>query len=230
MAHIAKPHLSSKHLKIKSANTVIIISVSVTVFIVMFSLVSARALFSQAAYNQNIIGEKKDALEIAKTNSETAKDLEASYLSFATETVNVLGGNPEGTGPLDGSNPKIVLDSLPSEYDYPALSSSIEKILLDNSYQIDRIGGSEDSGLSGGGRASISGIGSSAVEIPYPLSIVSTAEGTKNLLGILERSIRPFYVESLEISGSDSSMTAKMSTKTFYQPAKEFTVTTKVVE
>jgi hypothetical protein len=229
MAHIAKPHLSSKHLKIKSANTIIIISVSVTVFIVMFSLVSARALLSQASYNQKIIGEKKDALDIAKKNRESVKDLEASYRSFATETVNVLGGDPEGTGALDGSNPKIVLDALPSEYDYPALSSSIEKILLENSYQIDRIGGSEDSGNSGG-RISSTGIGSSAVGIPYPLSIVSTAEGTKNLLDILERSIRPFYVESLEISGSDASMTAKINTRTFYQPSKSFTVTTKVVD
>ena len=229
MAHIAKPHLSSKHLKIKSANTIIIISVSVTVFIVMFSLVSARALLSQASYNQKIIGEKKDALDIAKTNSETVKDLEASYLSFATETVNVLGGNPEGTGALDGSNPKIVLDALPSEYDYPALSSSIEKILLDNSYQIDRIGGSEDTSL--GNEGSIgSSTAESIVDIPYPLSIVSTSEGTKNLLDILERSIRPFYVEKLELSGSDSSMTAKIVTKTFYQPSKSFTVTTKVVD
>lgn len=228
MAHIAKPHLSSKHLKIKSANTIIIISVSITVFIVMFCFVSARALFSQATYNQKIIAEKKDALDIAKNNSETVKDLEASYLSFATETVNVLGGNPEGNGALDGTNPKIVLDALPSEYDYPALSSSVEKILLDNSYQVDRIGGSEDAGLSTGGFSGASL--SSIVEIPYPLSIVSTTEGTKNLLDILERSIRPFYVVSLELSGSDSSMTANINTRTFYQPAKSFTVTTKVVE
>jgi hypothetical protein len=235
MAQTTRPHESRKHQIIKKTNLTIVIAVSVAVFIVIFSLFAARSLFGQASYNQRVINEKKEALKIAEQNVSNVKDLEESYISFASEPINIIGGSPTGTGPQDGTNPKIVLDSLPSEYDYPALSSSIEKILLDNSYQIDRIGGTEDPSLStdvsiGDDSLSTSNSVVEVTEIPYPLSVISTAEGTKNLLDIFERSIRPFYVEKITITGSDASMTAKITMKTFYQPATGFVVSKKAVD
>lgn len=233
MANSVKPHLSTKHLIIKKANLVIVISVSVAVFVVIFSLFAARALFGQASYNQNVINEKQEALKLAEQNNDSIKKLEEAYVSFATEPINIIGGNPEGTGPQDGANPKIVLDALPSEYDYPALSSSIEKLLLDNSYQIDRIGGSEDPALaaqsSADGESAPASSSAVVTEIPYPLSITSTAEGAKNLLDIFERTIRPFHVENISISGSDANMSIQISMKTYYQPSTSFTVTKRAV-
>lgn len=227
MATQAKPHESLKHQIIKKANNVIFIAIALSVFVVIFSIFSAKALFDQASYNQKIISEKKDALSKAEQNSKNAKELEETYTAFANETINILGGNPVGTGPLDGENPKLVLDSLPSEYDYPALSSTIEKILTDNSYPVERIGGTEDPVLAA---ANDSEAGeSSVVEIPYPITTTSTAEGVKNLLDIFERSIRFFYIDTLEISGSDQSMTVKIGMRTFYQPSKTFEVSSKVV-
>lgn len=228
MPEITKPHLSSKRAIINSDNTKILISVSVTVFVVFFCAFSMRALFSQASYQQRVIDSKKDALKIAEKNQKNTEDLEASYLSFATEPINVLGGNPDGTGPLDGSNPKIVLDSLPSVYDYPALSSSIEKLLLDNGYQIETIGGTEDSSLASSDTDKKSA--SKLVEIPYPLSIRSTVDGTKQLLEILERSIRPFEVEKVTLSGSGNSVSSRIIMKTYYLPETGVQVTTKVVK
>jgi hypothetical protein len=208
-----------------------IIAVSITVFIVFFAAFASRALLSQASYQQRVITSKKDALKIAEKNQENAKKLEASYNSFATESINVLGGNPTGIGPLDGSNPKIVLDALPSVYDYPALSSSIEKLLLDNGYQIETIGGSEDAKLANDNTNETNKSSKTeVVAIPYPLSIQSTVDGTKNLLEILERSIRPFYVEKITISGSGNSVGSRITMKTYYQPGIGVEVTTKVVK
>ena len=227
MPHIAKPHLSNKHTLIKKDNLVTVIAISSAVFILIFSLFTIRALLNQSAYQQNVIDEKKDALKIAKQNNEEVKNLEQAYLSFATEPVNIIGGNPEGTGPQDGSNPKLVLDSLPSEYDFPALSSSIEKLLTDNSYQIERIGGSEavQSEPVEGEVVDINNL-----EMPYELVVVTTTDGAKNLLNILERSIRPFYVDSMQLEGTDANLQVKLTLKTYYQPAINFRVDTKVVE
>jgi hypothetical protein len=228
MPEQTKPHQSDKHKLIDKNNAKIIITVSITVFVVIFTLFASRALLSQAAYQNKVISGKKDALKVAKQNEKNAKDLEKSYVAFATESVNVLGGNPTGTGPLDGSNPKIVLDSLPSVYDYPALSSSIEKLLLDNGYQIESIGGSEDTTLTS--KSSDSKTEAKPIEISYPLTIQSTPEGTKQLLQILERSIRPFSIDKVTVSASGASLSSKIAMKTYFQPATGVQYTTKVVK
>lgn len=233
--------MSSKHISIKKANTAIYASVSIAVFMVIFGLFSAKSLLSQGSYNKLVIKEKKSALKTAKQNVINAKSLEQAYVAFASEPINLLGGNPAGNGPLDGSNPKLTLDSLPSVYDYPALSSSVEKILIDNSYQIERIGGSEDASLStvvgAAGSAASSGVAvqastlpSTVTEIPYPLKIQSDVGGVERLLKILEKSIRPFYVDSIELSGNDQSLSAKITMKTFYQPGITYNTSTKVVK
>jgi hypothetical protein len=227
MASTAKPHLSSKHAIIKKANLVIVVVVSLAVFISIFSLFIAKALLNQSAYQQNVIDEKKSALKIAKQNNEDIKSLEQSYLSFATEVTNIIGGSSQGTGPQDGANPKIVLDSLPSEYDFPALSSSIEKLLTDNGYLIDRLGGSEEVQPVDQSTSSADGV---IPEIPYDMTVTTNKEGAKKLLDILERSIRPFYVESIELSGTDSNLSTKIALKTFFQPAIKFDIKTEVVK
>ncbi len=218
--------MSEKHLHIEKAQVIIVAAVSGAVFVLMFSLFASRALLSQSAYHQRVIAEKKKALDVARENSKNAKELELVYTAFAGEPINVIGGNPTGTGPQDGSNPKIVLDALPSEYDYPALSSSIEKLLLDNAYQVQRIGGQEEPSLAGPS-ANAQPI---PTEILYPITVSSTAEGSKNLLTILERSIRPFYINKLSLSGSGNSLESKIDMKTFYQPPTGVNVTTQVIK
>ena len=222
---------SKKRIIIDKTNAKIFIYIAVTVFIVVFSVFAGRSLISQNFYNQKVIGEKKDALSQAEDNIEEINNLEAVYQSFATEPVNVLGGDPKGTAPLDGENPKIVLDALPSVYDYPALSSSIEKILLDGGYQIESIGGTEDSSLapSSDSTGTLSK-NPEPIEISYPLSVNSTAEGIEKLLNTLERSIRPFYVKSITLSGTNNRLQAQISMNTFYQPGTGIIVNSKVVK
>lgn len=235
---ISKPHLSSKHIDIKKDNTAIFAAIGIAVFITVFGFISGRALVDQLTYHQRVISAKKDALRLAQDNTKNAKDLELSYVSFDNEAVNILGGDPKGDGPIAGSNPKLILDALPSVYDYPALSSSIEKILLDNGYQIERIGGSEDEALSATNNDNSPNedagttipFVSELTEIPYPISIASSVDGTQRLLDILERSIRPFYIETITLNGSDQSLNAKISMKTFYQPGIKFQVDSTVVK
>lgn len=222
---------SVKHAIIDKANSTIVIAVAVAVFVVIFSLFAGRALISQSLYHGRVISEKQEALKIARTNRATAEDLKVKYQSFATEAVNILQGNPTGDGPRDGDNAKIVLDALPSEYDFPALSSSIEKILLEGGYQIESVGGSEEKGK----QNSSSSTGSSSrksqpVQIPYPLTIETSPDSIIKFLETLEKSIRPFKIVSLDISGKSDSLEASIEMVTYFQPTTGLSISSKEVK
>lgn len=228
---ISNSNVSEKHSIIDKANSRMLIMISVAVFVVVFSAFAVRALISQSFYQNRVIAEKKEALRTLRDNNKKAQELEQSYLSFVTEPVNVIGGNPTGTGPRDGDNAKLVLDSLPSIYDYPAISSSIEKILLDGGFQIESVGGQEDpSLLEESESTTIITTQPDPVEIPYPFSVTTDAESGVRLLQILEASIRPFSVNSLSIVGQQSSLQIDIDLNTYYQPASGLVITTKEVQ
>src|SRR5262245_18703411 len=126
MSDAKAPKTSHKHVLIDKANQVALIALSAAVVILMFSLFATQALIKQNAYNQKVIGAKKEALKQIKQNRANVDELVKSYEAFASEPVNIIGGNPTGSGPKDGNNPKIVLDSLPSKYDFPGFASSME--------------------------------------------------------------------------------------------------------
>lgn len=224
---IQSSHKGSKlHSIISKDSSRLVITVSIAVFIVAFCLVAAQSIFSQIMYQNKIISEKKSTLAIVEQNKLSASELAESYLRFATEPINVLGGSPQGSGAQDGDNAKIVLDALPDALDFPALSSSIEKILLDGGYAIQSIGG-------GGSQNSSSLVDSGSATgpqpIPYPIRINSTPESTLSLLQSLEASIRPFKVTSLRLEGSASNLETTINLETYYQEGTGLQVGAKVV-
>ncbi len=225
-------HKSIKHAIIDKVNTTIIISVSIAAFVVVFSLFAIKSLVSQSLYQQRVISAKEETLKLVKSNKTIALELQTSFTDFDSEITNVLGGSSSGDGPMDGDNGKIVLDSLPSEYDLPALSSSIEKILTDGGYQIQSIGGTEEGNKDSNSDSTskTSSVLSTPIEIPYPFGIQASTEQTINLLKTLESSIRPFYVTKLTIDSGKDALDTTIGLKTFYQPASNLQVSTKVVK
>lgn len=222
---------SRLHNIIDKSNTKMLITVSGTVFLVVFCLVVSRSLINQSFYQNKVISKKKEALKTLDTNIKSASDLEASYLSFATEPVNVIGGNPSGDGPKDGDNAKIVLDALPSVLDYPGLSSSIEKILVGGGYSITSIGGSEESTVPVASEEDAPIVAESApVEVPYPLATNSSPELALSLLETLEKSIRPFKIGSLKIEGNGNNLGLTINMVTYFQPEKTLQITKEVVQ
>jgi hypothetical protein len=218
--------LGGKRALIDKANTTMLVVIGVTSLLVTFSLVSCKALFSLSGYQSRVIDAKEKALKQLKENSKNVKSLVTSYETFATAPVNVLGGNPKGTGPLDGDNPKIVLDALPSKYDYPGLVTGMTKLLSQGGYKTDIIGGSDDE---------IAQLNSATdnpapVEIPLPIGLTTTYDGAQQLLLDLERSIRPIYVSQLSVSAAGTNLTVSVSAKTFYMPEKTLKIGKKVVK
>ncbi len=228
---VNKTHKSVKHEIIDKDNTNTVIAVAAATFVVVFCLFAARALFSQSLYHGRVISEKEKALTQLRTNQQELSTLEASYSTFNGQSTNILGGSSTGAGTLDGNNAQIVLDALPNAYDYIGLSSSFEQLLRDGGYTIESIGGSEQGGLSDATTTATTGSSSSvATEIPYSLSFIASTERTQDFIQTLERSIRPIYVDAIQIQAGENTLLTGLTLRTFYADEKSFTLGSTEVE
>lgn len=237
---------STKRLLIDRANTTIVIVVAVAAAVTAFSLVASRALLSKRSYQASVINAQEKARDQLEANIEAVDVLAASYREFVDRPENVIGGNSTGTAERDGDNAKIILDALPSRYDFPALAASLEKILVDGNYQINSITGSDQppgqSAASTGTTtpsSSSTGIESESVaigdaqEMPFELAAQGTYTSMIDLLNASQRSIRPLAVRKLSLSagaGSGASLVElTVEGASYFQPEKTLDIKYEVV-
>ena len=218
--------VNAKRMLIDKANATMLLLIGVTAFIITFTIVGSKVLISQSSYQSRVIKEKNITLKQLKENSTNVNSLKESYKSFAEEKVNILDGNPNGTGLRDGDNPKIVLDALPSKYDFPGLISSLEVLLKSRGYSVESIGGLDDEVA----QQNATSDRPSPIEIPFPLSVSTNYEGAQNLLTILERTIRPITINQMSVTAISTQLRITINAKTYYQPEKTLKITTKVVK
>lgn len=216
----------TKRLQISKANATMVIVVAVGAFLSVFSLVTIKTLLSQRSYQSKVIAEKKTALKQLKANNVAANQLISSYQVFVSAPDNVIGGSSKGTGDKDGDNAKIILDALPSKYDFPALATSIEKLLLIKNHKIDGITGTDEE-LS---HSNSEETNTAPVEMPFKISLSANYSSIQELIDVLQRSIRPIKIDNIKLTGSDSNLTVDISAKTYYQPGKSIQITQKEVK
>src|SRR3989344_1554283 len=141
--NMAKLGLSSKRVLIDKANTTVTVVMALTTFISISSVMAIRTLAAKRTYQAKVISAKTSARKQLQVNKAAVENLKQAYGVFVTEPTNAISGSSTGTGDRDGDNAKITLDALPSKYDFPALTSSIEKLLIDRNYQIESISGTD---------------------------------------------------------------------------------------
>lgn len=219
--------LSTKRLLIDKTNKSIVATTAVAAFIVVFCLVASKTLVGQVAYQNRIISAKKDALTQLQADSQAAGNLATAYNAFVSTPSNVIGGDPNGNGSQDGNNAKIVLDALPSKYDFPALVNSIQGLIGRQNLQIQSITGTDEQETEGSNTSSAN---PQPVAMPFQASVQGGYSAVQGLVGDFQQSIRPFQIQKLEISGNESKMTLTITAQTFYQPGINFKVTTKAVQ
>lgn len=219
-----KTNTSLKHLAVSKANTTVVFIVAIASFVIVLSGFSVNALLSQRSYQSRVIGEKEIARDQMEENVDNADRLLTSYQSFISTPDNLIGGASEGSGVRDGDNATIVLDSLPSSYDFPALITSIEKLVEELDLTIATISG-QDQEISNQDVST-----DFPVEIPVGVSIIGTYDDVKDFVEVLERSIRPFKINRLSLIGADDSIKLEIDQVTYFQPEKTFEVTEEVVE
>lgn len=218
---------STKRLLINKTNTTVVVIVSIAVFVTVFSLIATKTLISQAAYQNRIISKKQAAVTQLQDNITATETLKDSYNAFVSTTTNALGGSSTGSGPKDGNNAKLVLNALPSTYDFPSLATSLEALLASQSVKINSIAGTDDELTQSANQSSSN---PQPVPMPFQLSVTSNYDGIKNVINALEHSIRPIQLTTLDISSNKSDMTLSIDAQTYYQPAKSMSIKTEVVK
>lgn len=218
---------SVKRALVEKTNSTVVIIVSIATFFTIFSLVATKMFMSQAAYQSRVIKEKRIAVNQLQTDLKAIDKLKHSYDLFASAATNAIGGNIIGSGTQDGDNPKIILDALPSAYDFPALATSLDALETAQGVKILSITGNDDEVAQSANQISGS---PQPVPMPFQLSVSGDYAKTQQMLVAMERSIRPIKITMLDISGKQEELTTNVTAETYYQPAKKFNIQTKVVK
>ena|SRR5579883_2631431 len=217
---------SFKRTLIAKSNTTIVAVTSAACFIVVFSVVASVSLVNQFAYQNRVITASKRALSQLQSNVQAAQTLATSYSAFTSTPANIIGGNPGGTGPQDGTNTKIILDALPSKYDYPALVTSIENIIAGQSVQIQSITGTDDAANQAKQQTSSS---PAPQTMPFQVVVQGDYASIQNVVHAFERSVRPFQIQTIELSGDQNKLALTISAQTYWQPARDLGTQTEVI-
>ena len=154
-----------------------------------------------------------------KENNAAVDSLLAAYKNFDEAPESVIG--------TADSNSKIVLDALPSKYDFPALATSLEKLLISGGFSDIIITGSDNEAT-----AEQNSTTPAPIEIPFTIAAKGTYTNLQMLIDSLRLSIRPFKIMRLDITASSASdsMSFAISAVTFYHPEKNLEIPLKEVE
>jgi hypothetical protein len=220
-----KPQRGKREL-IDKANSSMVAVVAVSAFLIVFSLIASKALWSQRSYQSKVISKKEEAVKQLESNKEAVEKLKVSYATFINTPDNIIGGNPNGTGDRDGNNSKIILDALPSKYDFPAFITSIKKLLATKNLELKSITGTDDEVAQNTAKSK------GAIEIPFEFtSEVNGFAQAKDLLIATEQSIRPIKIKKATLTGKDGqNLTVGVTAVSNYQGAKGLTITKEVVK
>jgi hypothetical protein len=93
--------------------------------------------------------------------------------------------------------------------------------------QIESMTGSDDEVAQAGNQSSPD---PKPVEMPFQIVTSGNYASTRNTIEAFGRSIRPFQIKNLQIEVGQDAMSMTLEAKTFYQPAKNFNLTKKVVK
>ncbi|HEX5448050.1 MAG TPA: hypothetical protein VFW90_02510 [Candidatus Saccharimonadales bacterium] len=218
----SKPAQSSKRLQLNKSESTMLAVVAITVILVIFGLFATKAMISKGLYQRRALDARRQVASQLKDNYSASQTLVTRYKVFASQDPNMLGGSfTQSGGSLDGDNAQLVLAALPSKYDAPALASSIEKLLSDRNVSIDSLSVTDDP----------STYSDKPQETPNTVTVTFSFVGSTNyqsarkLLQDFERSIRPFDLNTLEITGSDNALKLTVGMTTYFQPAKSLDLT-----
>jgi len=221
-----KPSLSAKRIQIDKSNARLIITVAVSIFVTIFCIVAIRALYSQLSYQSRVINAKERTLKQVKENNQKVAELNTAYQEFIGQPTNALGGNPTGSGDRDGENARIVLDALPSKYDFPAMATSVDKLLRSGGFKPNSILGIDDEVNQS---ANKNAVNPEVVEMPFSVEADIGLGDSKRFMELFELSIRPIDIQKVGVGVNSGNLTIKVEAKTYFMPEKKLNITDEVV-
>jgi len=225
---MAAPQISTKRLAISKANAQMVAVVGIASFVTVFCLVASQAVWSQTRYQARVTSAEEKAHKQLQDNLAASDQLVDSYKNFTSSSTNVIGGHSSGTADNDGNNAKIVLDALPSAYDFPAVTSSIEKILNTGNFHISNVSGTDDQLNQQNNTSSPT---PQPVNMPFSFSVTgANYNAVQQLIATLQKSIRPIQIDTINLTGSANNLTVTVNAHTYYQPGQSVNITKQVVK
>ncbi len=226
---------SIKDLRMKKYSNQIVTVLSVAIFLTMFFLFSISSLWTKYSYQKRVINLQSLALANLNKDLSASKNLSSSYDKFVSPSANIIGGNSQIPGSINGGdNAKIILDALPSTYDFPEFVTMLQNLLSVQGITINSITGTD---LSGNSSVQNPGLGT----IPFQISVSVSYAQLQSMILSFENSIRPIDILKISISAGSSSqssssnnsnqtnLTANISAQTYYQPGIKFIINKQVV-
>ncbi len=210
---------SIKQSQIKNASAKTFISVAVASVIVSISVVLLNILWNTSKYNARTQDLQTTARNTLKDNIEVVKELEKSFTTLELSSKLI----PDQS--IKKSNSELVLDALPSKYDFPALVSSINNLAQRSAVKLTSF-----QGVDLGSSAEQSSTKPVPIDIPFNIEVEGKYDSIAKFLKGMESSIRPMKVMVLNLSGTDSRIHASLTVETYYQPAFDLSIEKRVVE
>lgn len=178
--------------------------------VTVFCFIGSGTLLTKMNHQRRVISALEESRDQVVSNVAEVEKLKSAYNNFEAATESVIGDT--------ASNSKVVLDALPSKYDYAALLTSMESILRDGQYDIAAISGTDEE---------LTAVQSSPtpepIEVPLTISVNSDYAGSRRLIDTLNSSIRPFNIKAMRLSGDNANFRLSLDLVTYYQPTKEIT-------
>lgn len=220
---MAKLEVSTKRLAISKANTQMIIIASIAAFVSVFCIVASNYLYNLQSYQSGVITSDKKADQQLTYDVASESSLIKAYQQFVDQPQTVTGvATYTNNSGIVYNNATVILDALPSRYDFPALASSIAKLLNQGNFNASSIGGTDESASMAVNNASPN---PQPVAMPFSFVISGTNYvAVQSLFTELQHSIRPLQIDNLTLSGSDANLNVTINAHTYYQPQKVFTI------
>jgi type II secretory pathway pseudopilin PulG len=219
----------TKKVAIDKANLQVLVTVSVASVITIFCIVGSLSLKNTSSFRSRAIKAEKTSEQQLSTNLTAYSALTSSYHDFLNKP-DIIDGTPSSTNPKDpNNNSVIVLNALPDKDDFPGLASTLDKILATNGFDVTSLSGAETT--TAVTTATTPGASVSPQPIDFNFTVSNTNyQGISTMLNLLEKSIRPMYIDTINITGSGGSIIVVVTGHTFYQPDTSLNITKETIK
>ncbi len=186
--------------KAKSSQFLIVIIASV---VVSASLIGTKILWAQRSYQAQIIDAKNEANETLESNIAAVEELGKSFDELEKSDITS----------------SLVLDALPSKYDFPALVTTMEKLATLSGVEMLSFVGDDLTA------SSVNTEGQpSPVPMPFSVRVGGSYTNIKRFVTNMQKSIRPFNFEEMKIEAGESGVEVDFKMTTYYMPAKSLEI------
>lgn len=209
---------SQKHMQIKKSSAQSFIAVVVASVVVSMTLVLANIMYDTSKFNSKVQGALEDTKLQLVANIEAVDSLEKSFAALQNGD-NLIAKQPE-----DKKNSEIILDSLPSVYDFPEIASSVNRLAEISEVELVAFQGT-DLGSDATNQSTLV----EPIKIPFSVEVKGSYSAIAKFLLNSERNIRPIIVKSVSLSVSGNELSASVSAETSYQPAFDITIQKEVI-